>query len=91
MKESLSVHEFLVDAQDLAEQHENSELAADNYNQIVHLLYQAADPEIPAAELNAWLESLWFTLAADDYLTEFEDEHEMMLWVENFIALQTHS
>ncbi|WP_017445987.1 hypothetical protein [Gayadomonas joobiniege] len=91
MKESLSIHEFLVDPQDLAEQHEDFELAADNYNQIVHLLYQTADDEIAAAELNAWLESLWFSLAADEYLTEFEDENEMMLWVENFIALQTNS
>lgn len=88
LKELVSINSYLVGAEDLADWHEDSELAADNYNLAVHAVYQIADDDIDTEELIGLLEHIWQALAADEYLTEFEDESEIMLWVEAFLAAQ---
>ncbi|WAJ69291.1 hypothetical protein [Catenovulum adriaticum] len=88
MKELISVHHYLVGADDLADWHENNELAADNYNQVIHTVYQMADDDIETEQLEGLLEQVWHALAADEYLSEFEDESEIMLWVETFLKAQ---
>ncbi|MER2492578.1 hypothetical protein [Catenovulum sediminis] len=89
MKELVSVHEFLVQPDDLSDWHLESELAADNYNQVIHCLYQNADEDIDTEKLTTQLANVWQALAADEYLTEFEDESEIVTWVEEYLAVQT--
>lgn len=88
MKETVSVQAFLVSPNDLADWHSESEIAADNYNQAIHSIYQLVDDDIETDKLLGLLEQVWSALAADDYLTEFEDENEVMFWAEQFIATQ---
>lgn len=88
MKELVSIHEFLVLPDDLSDWHQDSELAADNYNVAIHLLYEQVEDDIETEKLSSLLEQVWYALAADEYLTEFDDENEIMVWVEQFLSQQ---
>ncbi|KMT66370.1 hypothetical protein [Catenovulum maritimum] len=91
MKESISIQEFLVSPNDLADWHVDSELAADNYNQAIHCIYQLVDEDVDGDVLLGLLEQVWQALAADEYLTEFEDENEIIFWAEQYIETQSEA
>jgi hypothetical protein len=86
MKEFIHIQDYLVSPETLEPWHQdNPELAADNLNQIFHMIYDRADENMESELLNELIEKAYVLLSQSDDLTELESE-EIFEWVEQFLA-----
>ncbi|AWB67736.1 hypothetical protein C2869_15385 [Saccharobesus litoralis] len=86
MKEFVIIQDYLIEPQELANWHDNAELASDNLNLVLHMIFDQADQDISPDKLAELLVNASQLLAQNEYLTEFENEDEISDWVAQFLA-----
>ncbi|TKB57489.1 hypothetical protein [Ferrimonas aestuarii] len=74
MKELVTIHSYLVDADGIGDWEGEEEIAADNLNRIYHAVYDAADVDVDPSLLETMLESIWSHWQHNPELVELDDD-----------------
>ncbi|SDJ70857.1 hypothetical protein SAMN04488540_11227 [Ferrimonas sediminum] len=74
MKELVTIHSYLVDAEGIGDWEGEEEIAADNLNRLYHAVYDAADDDMEPASLESMLDAIWPYWQHNPELVELDDD-----------------
>jgi seryl-tRNA synthetase len=85
VKSLIDIHVVLSTAEDFEDWEEQSEQASERFNEILFMLYEVADEDIPVNRFEKMVEHLWQVWSTDPYLLEVEYV-DLMDWVDHLLT-----
>jgi hypothetical protein len=82
MKHFVDIHIVLSTAQDMDDVHDSPDAASEKLNAILHMIYDAADDDIPSQELENMLSFVWEHWHQDKHLSDIEVD-DLVDWVDH--------
>lgn len=87
MKELLSVHDYLLNSDEVGDWDGDEELVADRLNAIFHAVWDELPDDISTAEIELLFPQLWDQLRGNTVLIEAEEE-ELIDWALSYVQNQ---
>jgi hypothetical protein len=84
MKHFVDIHVVLSTAEDMDDVHDSPSAASENLNSILHMIYDAADDDIPSQELENILSFAWEHWHQDKHLSDIEVD-DLVDWVDHLL------
>jgi hypothetical protein len=84
MKHFVDIHVVLSTAEDMDDGHDSPSAASENLNSILHMIYDAADDDIPSQELENILSFAWEYWHQDKHLSDIEVD-DLVDWVDHLL------
>ncbi|MCC2615664.1 hypothetical protein LJ739_05370 [Aestuariibacter halophilus] len=85
MKHLIDIHVVLSTVDDMDHWEEQAEDASERLNTLLHMVYDAADDDIPVPRLENQLQHVWENWREDSYLLDI-DLVDLRDWVDHLLA-----
>ncbi len=85
MKEFFDIQVVLATPADFEQYEEQSDVAADKLNLLLHVLYQRAEEDTSVMRMDAMVQKVWDTWITDPHLIDLDDD-EAVDWVDQLLA-----